>query len=614
LHQSDNIKIQHDIINWLPTSLSEIKDRGWQELDVILFTGDAYVDHPSFGASVIGRVLENMSLRVAIVPQPNWRDDLRDFKKLGAPALFFGVTSGAMDSMVNHYTANIRKRSDDAYTPGGKAGFRPDYAVNVYTKILKQIYPDIPVIIGGIEASLRRLTHYDYWENKLKASILTDSGADLLVYGMGEKPMIEIVRLLKKGVPFEALQTIPQTAFRIPDNQNVRNNKQWDEIWLHSHDDCIRNKQSFAKNFKTIESESNRISNTRIIQKTAQYNIVVNPPFSSLSAQEMDKIYDLPFTRLPHPRYAKKPPIPAYEMIRHSINIHRGCFGGCSFCTISAHQGKQISSRTPSSITREAKKISQMPDFKGYISDLGGPSANMYGMTGKDQKKCITCSRFSCIYPSVCQNLDTDHSKLITLYRNIAKIPGIKKISIGSGIRYDLFFRNGKISENDKEEYIRQLMLNHISGRLKIAPEHTSPSVLKTMRKPSFSYFIRFMEYINRFLIKNNKRIQIIPYFISSHPGCRLEDMASLAIEVKKHGLLTEQAQDFTPTPMTLASAMYYTGIHPYTGESVYCATSQKEKKMQKAFFFVHNKSKSAQLIKKLKESKQHDIVKILFR
>ena len=365
--------------NWLPTSAKEVKERGWEQLDIIIFTGDAYVDHPSFGAAVIGRVLEAQGLKIAIVPQPNWRDDLRDFKKLGAPRLFFGVSAGAMDSMVNHYTAARRKRSNDAYTPDGRAGMRPDMPTVVYTKILKELYPDIPVVIGGIEASLRRLTHYDYWQQKPLPSILAFCEADLLVYGMGEKPLTEICRLLRKGIPFRNLTNIPQTAVIRPAGEDIATNRKWATRRLHSHEDCLADKRKYAENFRYIEEESNSIEAARLIQRTGDKEVIVNPPYPPLTTEELDAIYDLPFTRLPHPRYKGKT-IPAYDMIRHSITLHRGCFGGCAFCTISAHQGKFISSRSEESILREVGRICQMPDFKGTITDLGAPSANMYRM------------------------------------------------------------------------------------------------------------------------------------------------------------------------------------------------------------------------------------------
>src|SRR5690554_3405101 len=476
---------------WLPTSKKEMKELGWQQADIILFTGDAFVDHPSFGAAVIGRVLEAEGFKVAVVPQPNWQDDLRDFKKLGVPGLFFAVTAGNMDSMVNHYTAGKRKRSDDAYTPGGRPGKRPDYATTVYSRILKQLYPEVPIIIGGIEASLRRVTHYDYWSDRLMPSILVDTQADLLFYGMGEKSIIEFARLLERGVPLEKITTIPQTAFLVNANQQYATKKEWGTIELSSHEECMADKKKYARNFRFIEEESNKREASVLIQQVENKKVVINPPWPVFKEEELDRIYDLPYTRLPHPRYNGKDTIPAYEMIRHSINIHRGCFGGCAFCTISAHQGKFIVSRSEASVLREVEKVTQMPDFKGYISDLGGPSANMYKMKGIHEEICQKCKRPSCIFPSVCKNLDTSHKPMLDLYQKVKLVPKVKKAFIGSGIRYDMLFEPTGNKETDKvnRQYFREVIKNHVSGRLKVAPEHTSDEVLKLMRKPSFRLF-----------------------------------------------------------------------------------------------------------------------------
>jgi len=571
----------------LPTTKKEVVARGWDTLDVILFTGDAYVDHPSFGAAVIGRVLENNGLKVAIVPQPNWQDDLRDFKKLGKPNLFFGVTAGAMDSMVNHYTAFKRLRHNDAYTPGDRHGARPDYATIVYSNILKDLFPDVPLVIGGIEASLRRFTHYDYWSDNLKQSILIDSKADMLVYGMGEKPIVEIANSLITGKNIRDLHDIHQTAFITDINKTIDTNN-WKSIELNSHADCLNSKIKFAENFKNIETESNKLYQDRIIQITGKNKLVVNPALKPLGEKEIDAIYDLPFTRLPHPKYYKKPAIPAYEMIKHSIIIHRGCFGGCSFCTISAHQGKFISSRTQASILKEVDAITNMPDFKGYITDIGGPSANMYKMKGIKPDICKSCKRYSCIHPSICSNLNTSHADLLQLYRKINSIDKIKKVSIGSGIRYDLIF-NDKNKDREKsvnKKYLHQLISKHTSGRLKVAPEHTSDTVLNAMRKPSFKLFKTLKREFDNINKKENLNYQLIPYFISSHPACTNGDMNELMLQAKQMDLITEQAQDFTPTPMTLATVMYYTGFDPYTMKKVYVAHSIKDKKYQNNFFF----------------------------
>lgn len=570
------------LTDWLPTSAKEVKARGWDYLDVILFSGDAYVDHPSFSAAVIGRTLESLGLRVAIVPQPNWQDDLRDFKKLGTPRLFFGVTAGNMDSMVNHYTANKRLRSDDAYTPGNKAGFRPDRATITYTQILKKIHPDVPVIIGGIEASLRRLTHYDYWDNVLKPSILADSGADLLVYGIGEKVITEIARTLLNGGNLKTLHKINQVVY-MADKEHVDSLKE-PRIILSSYEDCLASKRKYAENFKLFEIESNKMVATTLIEPYKNNYVVVNKPFATIPQQEIDQSYALPYTRLPHPRYNNKGDIPAYEMIKFSVNMHRGCFGGCSFCTISAHQGKFISSRSEESILSEIEQITQMEGFKGNLSDLGGPSANMYGMEGKNKKACKVCARPSCIYPNTCPNLDNDHSGLVELYRKVRSIKGIKHAYIGSGIRYDMF-----AGVRDRT-YIHEVIKYHTSGRLKVAPEHTEDSVLKLMRKPSFNLFVELHNDFHNYCRREGLNYQLVPYCISSHPGCSEREMQALSSKMRGLKVHLEQIQDFTPTPMTLSSAMFYTGIDPYTGEKVYCATSSQQKVAQKEYFFKNRR------------------------
>ena len=603
------------ITDWLPTSKKEVKQLGWEELDVILFTGDAYIDHPSFGAAVIGRVLEAEGLRVGIVPQPNWTDDLRDFKKLGKPRLFFAVTAGNMDSMVNHYTAGKRKRSNDAYTPGGQIGKRPDYATITYSKILKELYPEVPLVLGGIEASLRRLTHYDYWSDRLMPSILADTQADLLFYGMGEKSIVDFARLVKRGIPVETLTTIPQTVFMTNADEAYATKKNWDELELASHDTCLQEKKEFARNFMHIEEESNKMEAKKLVQRIGDRKVVVNPPWPTFKEKEIDRIYDLPYTRLPHPRYNSKGVIPAYEMIRHSINIHRGCFGGCTFCTISAHQGKFIASRSEKSVLKEVDKVTEMPDFKGYISDLGGPSANMYKMKGIHEEICRKCKRPSCIFPSVCKNLDINHKPMLDLYRKVRHNPKVKKAFIGSGIRYDMILEktnNEEVNENNKK-YLREVIKHHVSGRLKVAPEHSSDEVLKFMRKPSFKLF----EELNQEFVKINKEEklnqQLIPYFISSHPGSKSEDMANLAIQTKDMNFRLEQVQDFTPTPMTLATVVYYSGYHPYTMEQIYTARNKNAKEQQRQFFFWYKKEFRNKIIRDLKAKGREDLVKQLF-
>ena len=576
---------------WLPTTNKEVDLLGWDEIDVIIFSGDAYVDHPSFGPAVIGRVIEDEGFRVAIVPQPNWQDDLRDFRKLGKPKYFFGVTAGNMDSMVNHYTAARRLRSDDAYTPGGKAGFRPDYPTIVYTKILKAIFPDIPVVIGGIEASMRRLTHYDYWKDKLEPSILQSSGADMLIYGMGEQSVRELLKLLLKGIPFSSLKTIPQTSVIMKQDEPLPVQKMWKDISLHPFEKCMKDKRLFAENFVMFEKESNKISSARMNEASGELKVIINPPFPPMKEEEADRSFDLPYMYLPHPRYNKKEDIPAYEMIKYSVNIHRGCFGGCSFCAIAAHQGKQIVSRSEKSIFNEIKKIIQLPDFKGYLSDLGGPSANMYMMKGKEMKLCQVCSRPSCIWPAVCKNLNTSHKELTELYRKVDRIEGIKKSFIGSGVRYDLLFPEwNKNAGRDEAEYLEELIKNHISGRLKVAPEHTAPHVLAYMRKVPFDLFRKLKKRFDNIRTKHDLKYEMIPYFISAHPGCTDADMKDLVADVKSLGIKPEQVQDFTPTPMTLSTLMYYTGFDPYSGKKVYVAKNIEEKRRQKEYFFWYKK------------------------
>ncbi|MDR2956461.1 MAG: YgiQ family radical SAM protein [Prevotella sp.] len=606
---------EYRLTDWQPTTKKEVELRGWDELDVILFTGDAYIDHPAFGAAVIGRMLEAEGLKVAIVPQPNWRDDLRDFKKLGKPRLFFGVTAGAMDSMINHYTANKRLRSDDAYTPDNKAGMRPDRASLVYTNILKELFPDVPVLLGGIEASLRRVTHYDYWDDKLYKSILVDSKADLLVYGMGENPLKAIVSELRKGKSLNELKNIPQTAYLsgkkgIPAYESGDNK----DIYLFSHEECEKDKIKQAKNFRIVEEQSNLIKASRIIQGYGDQAVVINPPYPPMTEKEIDASFDLPYTRLPHPKYKGKT-IPAFEMIKFSVNMHRGCFGGCAFCTISAHQGKHIASRSKESILKEVKEIAQMSDFKGYLSDLGGPSANMYMMKGKDLKICRKCKKPSCIDPVICKNLDIDHSHLLDIYNAVDSIPGIKKSFVGSGIRYDMLLHRNANERLNKisDEYIKGLIINHVSGRLKVAPEHTSGKVLSYMRKPGFDQFYTFKKRFDKINGENGLKQQLIPYFISSHPGCTEADMAELAATTKPLGFKLEQIQDFTPSPMTLATEMYYTGYHPYTLEKVYTAKSKEQKLAQRQYFFWYDKNYRNQIINSLRKLKREDLLKKLF-
>ncbi|MGN1376687.1 MAG: YgiQ family radical SAM protein [Prevotella sp.] len=601
------------LTDWLPTTKKEVQLRGWDELDVILFSADAYVDHPSFGAAVIGRVLEAEGLKVAIVPQPDWHGDYRDFKKLGRPRLFFGIAPGCMDSMVNKYTANKRLRSEDAYSPNGRHECRPEYPTVVYTKILKSIYPDVPVVLGGIEASLRRLTHYDYWQNCLRKCILCDSGADMIIYGMGEKPIVKLCHELQKGRDIHDIKDIPQTVW-LSDKDDIPGGITEADIILHSHEECLKNKKAQAENFRHIEEESNMLHAHRLLQSVDNLFAVVNPPYPPMTTEEIDDIYDLPFTRLPHPKYKGKR-IPAYEMIKHSVNIHRGCFGGCAFCTISAHQGKFIVSRSKESILREVRKIVSMPDFKGYISDLGGPSANMYCMSGHNKMMCEKCRRPSCINPKICPNLNTDHSRLLDVYKSVDAIPGIKKSFIGSGVRYDLLLYKSKdeASNISARKYTKELICNHVSGRLKVAPEHTSDTVLRFMRKPSFSQFEEFKRIFDDINRKEGLNQQLIPYFISSHPGCHEEDMAELAVKTKRLNFHLEQVQDFTPTPMTVSTETWYTGYEPYTLEEVFSAKTPRDKLAQRQFFFWYKPEERRNIEKELTIIGRRDLIGKLY-
>ena len=610
-------------MSFLPTTKKEVERLGWDALDVIIFSGDAYVDHPSFAAAVIGRILEAEGLRVAIIPQPDWHGDYRDFKKLERPRLFFAVAPGAMDSMVNKYTANKRLRSEDAYSPDGRHDLRPEYPTIVYTRILKELFPDVPVVIGGIEASLRRLTHYDYWQDRLLPSILVPSGADLLIYGMGEKPMVSLAQLLAEQDCEIDVKRFRNLMARFPQRQTVSllykneipGGIRPDDIVLHSHEECLRNKRAQAENFRHIEEESNKYEAKRIIQETETLFAVVNPPYQPLTQDELDRSFDLPYTRLPNPKYKGKR-IPAYEMIKFSVCLHRGCFGGCAFCTISAHQGKFITSRSKESILREVKAITQMPDFKGYLSDLGGPSANMYAMHGKNLDLCHQCKRPSCIHPKICPNLNTDHSALLDIYRAVDRVPGIKKSFIGSGVRYDLLMHDTGDERTNRinRQYTEELITRHVSGRLKVAPEHTSDRVLSLMRKPSFQLFYDFKRIFDDINRRHNLRQQIIPYFISSHPGCTAEDMAELACLTKDLNFQLEQVQDFTPTPMTVSTEAWYTGLHPYTLQPVFSAKTQKEKLAQRQFFFWYKPAERQNIIRLLRQMGREDLIRKLFK
>ena len=608
-NKQDTVKLT----DFLPTTKKECELRGWDQLDIILFSGDAYVDHPSFGAAVIGRCLEAAGYRVAIVPQPDWHGDFRDFKKLGRPRLFFGISPGCMDSMVNKYTANKRLRSEDAYSPNGRHDCRPEYPTIVYSRILKQLFPDVPVVLGGIEASMRRLTHYDYWQDKLRRCILCDAGADLILYGMGAKSILQLCEDIAAGRSINEIHDIPQTVY-LAREKDIPDGITEADIVLHSHEDCLQNKRFEAENFKHIEEESNKIHAQRLLQKVGDVYAVVNPPYPTLTSNELDAYFDLPYTRLPHPKYRGKT-IPAYEMIKFSVNIHQGCFGGCAFCTISAHQGKFVVCRSKESIVNEVRKVTMMPGFKGYLSDLGGPSANMYGMKGRNHKACEHCKRPSCIHPEICPNLDTDHTKLLDIYKTVDALPGIKKSFIGSGVRYDLLLHKSKDEKANESarRYTRELIRNHVSGRLKVAPEHTSDTVLRLMRKPSFKQFYAFKQLFDKINAEENLRQQLIPYFISSHPACKEEDMAELAIITKKLDFHLEQVQDFTPTPMTVSTEAWYTGYDPYTLEPIFSAKTPREKLAQRQFFFWYKAEERRNIERELRRIGRADLIPKLY-
>ncbi|MGM9805911.1 MAG: YgiQ family radical SAM protein [Candidatus Aphodosoma sp.] len=589
------------LTDWLPTTKKELEIRGWDEVDVVFFTGDAYVDHPSFGAAVVGRVIESEGWRVAIVPQPDWRSDHRDFTKMGRPRRFFAISAGCMDSMVNHYTAGRRLRSNDAYTPDGRAGARPDRTTIVYSRILRQLFPDVPIVIGGIEASLRRLSHYDYWDDAYHRSILVDSGADLLVYGMGEKPLRELVHRLNEGQTLADCHDMPQIAYLSdckPQSDQV--------IMLPSHRECASDRRVSAATFRIIEEESNKLNQTILCQPVDNKYVVVNPPFPPMTTAEIDAVYELPFTRLPHPKYKGKT-IPAFDMIRWSVNTHRGCWGGCAFCTISMHQGKFVVSRSKESILREVRILAADPDFKGYLSDLGGPSANMYMMRGRDESVCMHCHRPSCAFPSICKNMNVDHRPLLDVYHAVDGLPYIKKSFIGSGVRYDVAMADVGSG------YSEELIAHHVSGRLKVAPEHTSDRVLRYMRKPPFGLFHQFKRIFDDVNRREGLNQQIIPYFISSHPGCEPIDMAQLAVETKRLNFQLEQVQDFTPTPMTLATEMYHSGYDPYTMKPVFVARTQNAKTDQRRFFFWYKPEERAAIKRSLVSLGRPDLIEALF-
>jgi uncharacterized radical SAM protein YgiQ len=564
-----------------PMSAEEMRQRGWDWVDVVFVTGDAYVDHPSFAMAVLHRVLEAAGFRVAILSQPHWHS-AEPWRQFGKPRLFFAVSAGNMDSLINHYTANKKVRNDDAYSPGGRIGLRPDRATIVYCQRAREAFPGVPVIAGGVEASLRRLAHYDYWSDTVRRSILLDSKADLVVFGMGEKPIVEIARRLAAGQSVRDLRQLRSVAYALGAKETSDAMERWrrtptngcQPIFLPSYEEVKTDKWAFAEATRLIHLHTNPYNAATLIQLHDHQAVVCNPPELPLSQEEMDRIYDLPYTRRPHPSYRE--PIPAYEMIKDSVTIMRGCFGGCTFCSITAHQGRIIQSRSQESILREVRKLANDPDFKGIVSDVGGPTANMYQMRCTRPEVEAKCRRLSCVHPTICRLLGTDHGPLIELLRRARQEPGIRKILVSSGIRMDL----AQLSP----EYVSELAAHHVGGRLKVAPEHTDPSVLGLMKKPAIDNFDDFATMFRQATEKARKPKQfLVPYFIASHPGSDLKAMIDLALYLKRNGYRPDQVQDFIPAPFDVATCMYYTGIDPFTKKSVTVARNLRDRKLQRA-------------------------------
>ena len=572
---------------FLPMTKSEADARGWRELDVIFVSGDAYVDHPAFGVPLLARLLESAGLKVGIIAQPDWRSK-EPFMELGRPRLFFAVAAGAMDSMVAHYTPARKLRRDDAYTPGNRHGARPNRATIVYTSRLKEAYRDVPVVIGGIEASLRRFAHYDFWEDKVRRSALLDAKADLLVYGMGESPLLELVKRLQSGEPFASIRDIRGTAYAsssLPDSADGL-------LELPSFEEAAADKKVYAESFRLLSGEQNPGCARVVAQRHAERYLVCNPPAQPLSEKALDAVYALPFLKAPHPGY--KEAIPAYEQIRRSITTHRGCFGGCAFCAITHHQGKTIQSRSEDSVFQELERLSAFSWFRGSVSDLGGPTANMFGLSCGDPVAGSGCRRGSCLFPNPCANLVTDDARSARLLAGARKLSGIKHIAVSSGVRYDLLERQPR--------YLRELVGHHVGGLLKVAPEHLTDHVTQVMRKPGRACFERFRDAFLKESCRVGKKQHIVPYFISGHPGCTLADMVDLALMLKRWGMQVEQVQDFTPTPGTLATCIYHTGIDPLTGDSVYVPRSDREKGLQKSLLLYHLPQERKNCLLALKE------------
>lgn len=583
-------------MNFLPVSKLDMDKRGWEQLDIILISGDAYVDHPAWASALLGRFLESHGFRVGIIAQPDWRSS-NDFKQLGEPRLFFGISSGNLDSMVSHYTADKKKRRGDLYSPGGRDGHRPDRAVIVYTNRIRETYPGVPVIVGGIEASLRRLAHYDYWNNKIRRSILLDSKADLLVFGMGEYTLLNIAIRLKNGEDIRQITDIPGTAY-------VSDVLPPGAMKLPSYEEVKENKESFNLFTRQLFGNINPYSSPALAQGHGQRHVIVNPPPLPLSTEQLDFSYELEYQRTYHPSYEKAGGIPALKPVQFSLVTHRGCFGGCHFCSIGLHQGKFIQNRSIPSLGREAQSFIDHPDFKGVIPDLGAASANMYGLSGRDQDKCRQCKRPSCIYPQICKNLDTDHSPSTKLWSHMRTINGINHIRVASGVRYDL------VLEDSSKKYLTDLCRYHVGGQLKVAPEHVSPAVSRLMGKPDREKYQQFVQKFNSTNKKLGKKQYLIPYFISAHPGCGLNETVELAEFIRDHlQYYPEQVQNFTPTPMTISTSMYYTGFNPLNGRPIYIPNSEWERKAQRSLLQYRNPENRAVAVEALHKCGRSDLI-----
>ena len=579
----------------LPASRAEMDRRGWDYVDVVFVTGDAYVDHPAFAVGILGRVLEAAGFRVAILSQPDWRS-AEPWRQFGPPRLFFGISAGNMDSMINHYTANKKVRNDDAYSPGGEIGLRPDRATMPYCQRAREAFPGVPVIAGGVEASLRRLAHYDYWSDTVKRSILLDSKADLVVFGMGEQPIVEIARRLSQGETVRDLRDMRGVAYAM----GAKETPPEDALVLPSYEEVKTDKLKFVKATRHIHQETNPLNAKRLVQYHDRQAIVVNPPAYPISQEDMDRIYGLPYTRRPHPMYGGRK-IPAFETVKDSVTIMRGCFGGCTFCSITAHQGRIIQSRSKDSVLSELRTLGQDPNFSGTISDIGGPTANMYQMRCTRPEVEVKCKRLSCVHPKICKLLGTDHGPLIELMRESREVPGIDRVHVASGVRMDL--------AQQSPEYLEELAAHHVGGHLKVAPEHTDPDVLKRMKKPEINDYQSFDAAFKSASQRAGKKQYTVPYFIASHPGSDLNAMINLALFLKRNGYRPDQVQDFIPAPFDIATCMFYTGIDPFTGEEVYTARNLNDRKMQRALLQFFKPENYFEVRKALLEAGRADLI-----